>query len=174
MSKKDSHRQRGLLCGSSSPLWYFQPVRVVDQYAVCRQSWSQHLQLRRTRCILYQLPPLLLISRHQKFTLNKTITVTMTVYNNLHQNKTRSEIVWNYIVNSFTNVNRSTTLPTPTSGCMLMNSWMLLVLSVTYHIYYLLTSFIDVKNLGEKTKNVEKLTFQNVIKTFITCQCKIT
>ena len=31
-----------------------------DYWSVCRQFWSQYLLLCRTRCILYQLPPLLL------------------------------------------------------------------------------------------------------------------
>ena len=39
-----------------------QPAPLTDYGSVCRQSWSQYkyLLLCRTRCILYQLPPLLL------------------------------------------------------------------------------------------------------------------
>ena len=37
-----------------------QPVPLTDYGSVCRQSWSQHLLICRTRCTIYWLPPLLL------------------------------------------------------------------------------------------------------------------
>jgi len=73
--KQDSHRQWGPLHGSELSQWWLseqlsqhttkvgwlklQAVPTTDYWSVGRQ-YMQYLLLRRTRCILYQLPPLLL------------------------------------------------------------------------------------------------------------------
>ena len=52
--KKDSHRHQGPLCGSSSSLWCFEPVKVVRPSSAYNQSWPNGW-LKLTASAFYQL-----------------------------------------------------------------------------------------------------------------------